>query len=179
LAKPILGFGHSRLQRFENREAIDFTLGKLLGDGHINKKNQLEIDQRQREYTEWNQQQTRKFGLSSDKATITMAKRRRLNEKTLKYDSFTSFRCYSSALFGEFRQKFYRQKTPTDPTFGRGSDFRKCYPTELQEWFTSPYALAVFYMDDGGIQGQSPYFATGEVSTDEVLFLKEILRTKL
>lgn len=174
---PILGFGHSRCRTFYNREAFDFTIGKILGDGHINEKNQLEIDQKQREYTQWNLKQTRRLGLSSDNATITICKRRRLNKETLEYTHHTSYRCYSSALFKEFRQNFYVLKQPSDPTYGRGSIRRKCYPAELRNWLTSPLSLAVFYMDDGGVQQQSAYFSTGEVSTEEVLFLKDILET--
>jgi hypothetical protein len=169
--------GHSRRRTFYDREAFDFTIGKILGDGHINKKNQLEIDQKQLEYTQWNQQLLRRLGLSSDNATITVAKRRRLNKETLEYTHHTSHRCYSSALFKEFRQTFYVLKQPSDPTYGRGSDYRKCYPEELRNWLTNPRSLAVFYMDDGGIQQQSAYFSTGEVSTEEVLFLKDILET--
>lgn len=170
-----LGFGHSRLATFYNRESFDFTLGKILGDGHINKKNQLEIDQKDFEYTQWNQNETRRLQLSSGKATISPVKRKRLDKETLEYSQSTSYRCYSSALFRQFRDKFYVRKTPEDPTFGRDSPYRKAYPAELGDWLTSPYSLAIFYMDDGGIQQQSPYFSTGEVSTREVLFLKEVL----
>ncbi len=177
LAQSPLGFGHSRRQKFYNREAFDFTLGKILGDGHINKKNQFEIDHSIRDYTAWNQSETRRLGLSSDSATIGSVNRRRLNKETLQYTHHTSYRCYSSALFGDFKDKFYIQKLPTDPTYGRGSDYRKRYPEELADWFTSPYALAIFYMDDGGLQQKSAYFSTGEVSTEEVLFLKDILET--
>jgi hypothetical protein len=141
-----LGFGHSRRKTFYNREAFDFTVGKILGDGHINKKNQLLIDQKQLEYTQWNQTETRRLGLSSDTATILMTQRRRLNKETLEYTYHTSYRCYCSALFREFRQKFYVLKSSSDPTYGRGSIYRKCYPDELASWLTSPYALAIFYM---------------------------------
>jgi hypothetical protein len=36
-----LGFGHSRKKLIYSREAFDFTVGKIAGDGHRNKKNQL------------------------------------------------------------------------------------------------------------------------------------------
>lgn len=174
---PILGFGHSRQRTFYDREAFDFTLGKILGDGHINKKNQLEIDQKQKQYTEWNQNEMRRLGLCSQTATITQATRMRVDPQTSKTVRTTSHRCYSSALFGDFRKKFYVEKTPEDPTFGRGSSFRKAYPPELEQWFTSPYSLAIFYMDDGGLQENCAYFSTGEVSTREVLFVQHIFET--
>lgn len=178
-----LGFGHSRRKPFYNREAFNFTVGKLLGDGHINKKNQLLIEQKQLEYTEWNQRETKRLGLSSETARILSTKRRRLNKETLEYTHHTSYRCCCSALFKEFRQKFYVLKSLSDPSYvadalrGRGSIYRKCYPEELASWLTSPYTLAIFYMDDGGVQQKSAYFSTGEVSTEEVLFLKDILET--
>ena len=153
------------------------TRGKILGDGHINSKNQLIIDQSKLEYTQWNQEETRRLGLSSNKATISTTQRRRLNKKTNQYTHHTSYRFYCSALFKEFKQKFYVLKAPSDPTYGRGSDHRKCYPDELASWLTSSYALAIFYMDDGGVQQQSASFSPGEVSIEEVLFLKDILQT--
>jgi hypothetical protein len=39
-----LAFGHSRMKFFHSREAFDFTIGKIAGDGHINKKNQLDAE---------------------------------------------------------------------------------------------------------------------------------------
>jgi len=77
----ILSFGHSRMPFFQFREGFDFTLGKILGDGHINKKNQLEIDQKDFEYTQWNQSETRRLKLSTEKATITKSTRIRVDKK--------------------------------------------------------------------------------------------------
>jgi hypothetical protein len=172
----ILSFGHSRMKSFRSREAFDFTIGKIAGDGHINKKNQLEIDQKDFSYTQWNQNETRRFGLSTQKAGISEVRRTRFDKEKLTSVKTTSFRCYSQALFGEFRRAFYIEKRPTDPTYGRDSPFRKWYPPELTNWFTSPYSLAVFYMDDGGLDNGSISISTGEVSTEEVLFLKDLLK---
>ena len=172
----ILSFGHSRMKPFKSREAFDFTVGKVLGDGHINKKNQLEIDQKDFLYTQWNQNETRRLGLSTKKAGISQVNRTRVDKEKQTSVKTTSYRCYSQALFGEFRDSFYVEKQPTDPTYGRDSPFRKGYPPQLAYWFTSAYSLAIFFMDDGGIDNGSISISTGEVSTKEVLFLKDILK---
>lgn len=172
-----LAFGHSRKKAFYSREAFDFTVGKIAGDGHINKKNQLEIDQKDLEYTRWNQNETRRLGLSTQKAVISEVQRTRVDETKGTSVKTTSYRCYSQALFGEFRRIFYIEKRPTDPTYGRDSPFRKWYPSELAYWFTSAYSLAIFFMDDGGVDNGSISISTGEVSTEEVLFLKDIFKT--
>lgn len=171
-----LAFGHSRMKPFHSREAFDFTIGKIAGDGHVNKKNQLEIDQKDFNYTQWNQSETRRLGLSTQKAGISEVRRTRLDKKKLTSVKTTSYRCYSQALFREFRRAFYIDKRPTDPTYGRDSPFRKWYPPQFASWFTSAYSLSIFYMDDGGVDNGSISISTGEVSTDEVLFLKDILK---
>ena len=172
-----LAFGHSRKKPFYSREAFDFTVGKIAGDGHINKKNQLENHQKDFEYTQWNQNETRRLGLSTQKAVISEVLRTRFDKKKRTSVKTTSYRCYTQALFGEFRRTFYIEKRPTDPTYGRDSPFRKWYPPELAYWFTSAYSLAIFFMDDGGVDNGSISISTGEVSTEEVLFLKDILKT--
>lgn len=177
MSKDILSFGHSRKAAYKSLEGFNFTLGKILGDGHINKKNQLEIDQKDFEYTKWNQDETRRLGLSTFKAGISEVNRTRVDKEKGTSVKTTSFRCYSQALFSEFRNVFYVEKQPTDPTYGKDSPFRKGYPPELAYWFTSAYSLAIFFMDDGGVDNGSISISTGEVSTQEVLFLQDILKT--
>jgi hypothetical protein len=111
----ILSLGHSRRKPFKSREAFDFTLGKILGDGHINKKNQLEIDQKDFLYTQWNQNETRRLGLSTQKAGISEVNRTRVDKEKQTSVKTTSSRCYSQALFGEFRDTFYVEKKTYRP----------------------------------------------------------------
>ncbi len=69
-------------------------------------------------------------------------------------------------------------KSQGDPTFDstKPPKRRKRFPVELVDWFTHPLALAIFYMDDGGVADNQPYFATGEVPLDEVKTMQKVFK---
>lgn len=162
---------------FFDEKAFAFTLGNLLGDGHIHRsKNQLHVDQANLEYTVWKKRQAEQLRLATLEAKVSEVHRTRVDKVTGKETKTTSFRFYCRSLFKEWRPYFYTEKKPTDPTFGSGNSlYRKCIPQQLPEWFTSPYALAIFYLDDGGVLGGSAYFATGELPSNEVLLFKQAM----
>ncbi len=158
------------------RETFDFVLGNVLGDGYIhNKKCYLQIDQSIKEYSEWKRAEALRLNILGT-SKITETKRKRVDKITGKITHSSSYRFYTSSLFSEWRY-LYVEKQPGDPTYGRGdSIFRKRIVPEMEQWFISPYTLAIFYMDDGGIQSDTAYFSTGALPPNEVTLLEKVLK---
>lgn len=89
----------------------------------------------------------------------------------------TSYRFFSRSLFQDFHC-FYKYKEEGDPTFNPNQlpRRRKQFVPELIDWFKHPLALSLFYMDDGGVSDNQPYFATGEVTNEEVLLMQQVFK---
>lgn len=173
----------NRNTTIKTREAFDYALGSVLGDGSIhNTKGQLVIDQSVKAYTIWKYKEAARLGLATPISEIEFnatpeTKRQRKDLKTGKVTSTVSYRRYTLGLFKSWRSIFYTLKVPTDPTYGRGnSKYRKKIPDNIFEWFTSPYSLAIFYMDDGCFVDNSALFRTGEIPVREVKMLQQALK---
>lgn len=166
------------VEGFFNAEASDFTLGQLLGDGHIHAtKYQLHIDQAIKEYSVWKKQEAERLQLATNVSKVLETSRKRQDKKTGAITTSVSYRFSCRGLFKDWRQHFYVEKKPGDPTYGLGkSIYRKCVPPNIADLFKSPYALAIFYMDDGGVQVGTAYFATGELPDNEVELLRDALK---
>lgn len=115
--------------------------------------------------------------MTSRTAQVSVAERQRLDKKTSRIVTTQSYRFYSRSLFRAWRPFFYTIKVPEDPTYGQGkSIYRKKIPPEILSWLTSPLALAIFYMDDGGVQSNTAYFATGEIPPAEIQILQHAFK---
>ena len=154
-------------------------LGKILGDGHLHKtRGQLVIDQSLRDYTVWNQKKCVELNIGTTAANIHVVHRVRKDKETGLKTETTSYRYQCRSLFKHWRKYFYKEKVPGDPTYGSGdSIYRKCLPEQLPNWMCSPIALAVLYMDDGGIDNGGFAFAPGELPKEEIYFLRDIIAT--
>ena len=157
-------------------EAFAFSLGHLLGDGSIKAgEKRMSVDHADKTYVEWKKAKMVELGIATKTSKIEIVTRRRTD---LKEKTTTSYRFESRSLFAEWHKPFYVEKQAQDPTYnpkGRNKR-RKQFPWKLVFWFNHPLALAVFYMDDGGVQTNQAYFATGEVSLKEVKFMQYALK---
>jgi hypothetical protein len=168
---------YNRRETIENPEAVAFALGHLLGDGGMRStENRLTIEQKFEEYTLWKQRKCIEYGLANEvKVTPITRKLRDINTGQVKQT--TSFKFQTKSLFKDWHC-FYVIKSETDPTFNpsQGPRRRKCVPDQIKHWFTHPLALSVFYMDDGTVTDNQPYFATGEFSLKEVHLLQDCFK---
>lgn len=157
-------------------DAYAFMLGNLLGDGSIKKDaTRMDIDQSDFEYIQWKKKKCVELGLSNPTSRISTVLRTRTDRQTGRVTQTTSYRFTTLSKCWQFNS-FYVYKSPEDPTYKEGAapKRRKRFPPELIELFKDPLTLAVFYMDDGSVAGNSPYFATGECPLNEVEILQEV-----
>ena len=163
----ILRLYNSR-ETIDNQEAIDFAVGCLLGDGSIKaSETRLVIEQSIKDYTQWKLDKMISYGLSNN-VNIGVVEHKKTNT--------IGYRFYTKSLFKDFH-KFYVKKDQNDSTFNPNKpQRRKCFLPWVKEVFKSSLTLAVFYMDDGGIQDNQPYLSTGEVPYNEVLLFQQALK---
>lgn len=179
LNKPTLTLRGIPEQLVQLEEAFAFSLGHLLGDGSIKAgEKRMCVDHDDKTYVEWKKTKMVELGIATETSKIQVVTRKRidLNKKTT--IQTTSYRFESRSLFAEWQKPFDVEKQINNSTYnplGR-SKRRKQFPCELVFWFNHPLALAVFYMDDGGVQSNQAYFATGEVSLKEVKFMQYALK---
>lgn len=158
--------------------AFAFGLSAILGDGSLKRTEQrLCIDQSLEEYTKWKKELGVQLGVVSPNSTIFKMTRTVREIKTGQKTQTNSWRFYTRSLFSQWHEPFYVYKSLGDPTYQPQDKpkRRKRFPPELVEWFNHTLGLALFYMDDGGVQSNQAYFATGEVPFNEVLILKKAL----
>lgn len=157
-------------------KAYAFMLGNLLGDGSIKKDAiRMDIEQSDLSYTQWKKDKCVELGLSNATSKIEVVKRTRTDKETGIAKDTISYRFTTLSKCWQF-DSFYVYKSPGDPTYkeGQAPRRRKRFTKELLELFKDPLTLAVFYMDDGSVAGNSPYFATGECPLNEVEILQEV-----
>lgn len=140
----------------------------------------MSVDHADRIYVEWKKSKMVELGIATETSKIQVVTRERLDPKKKTRVQTTSYRFESRSLYEEWHRPFYVLKQEPDPTLnpnkGTRNKRRKQFPCELVFWFNHPLALAVFYMDDGGVQSNQAYFATGEVSAREVKFMQYALK---
>lgn len=159
--------------------AFAISLGHLLGDGCIRKHGKrMIVEQKHLDYVEWKHREMGKLGLVGPDSTITSVVHTRKDKNTGEVTNNIAYRFETRSLYEEWDPVFYVYKQPGDPAYKEGQPprRRKRFPQELVSWFNHPLALAVFYMDDGGVQDNQPYFATGEVTEQEVLYMQQALK---
>lgn len=179
LHKPRLMFKGKPEQLVQPNEAFAFSLGHLLGDGSMKaSEKRMCIEQADKIYVEWKKEKMVELGIANKTANIQEVTRVRKDSKTKTSITTISYRFESRSLYEEWHKPFYVTKEQGDTTYrstGKNKR-RKRFPCELVFWFNHPIALAVFYMDDGGVQNNQAYFATGEVSRKEVKFMRYALK---
>ena len=179
LKKPIFTFRHRSKQLVHPDEAFAFSLGLLLGDGSMKANgNRICVEQADKCYLEWKKSKMVELGIATKDSNIQRVTRKRNDPAKGTNIQTISYRFYSLSLFENWHKPFYVEKQKQDPSYnlkGRNKR-RKRFPLEIVFWFNHPLALAVFYMDDGGVQNNQPYFATGEVSEKEVKFMQYALK---
>jgi len=111
-------------------------IGTLLGDGSLvanahgkNYRLQIEHQKKQKSYLEWKYRVFERWCLSPPKFRV-------------KTNSWY-FRTISHPIFTEYRSLFYQ-------AFYQAK--KKIIPKEIETLLTNPVSLAVWYMDDGGVQ---------------------------
>lgn len=162
-------------QLVQPTEAFAFSLGHLLGDGSIKaSEKRMCVEQADQAYVEWKKQKMVELGIATETSNIAQVSRTRTDSKTGTVKGTVSYRFYSRSLYEEWHKAFYVEKQEGDPTYKPTvkAKRRKRFPWEIVFWFNHPLAIAVFYMDDGGVQNNQPYFATGEVTEKEVKFMQ-------
>jgi len=168
----------------KNREAFDFALGNILGDGYIhNTKGQLIMDQTVQRYSLWKYFEGVKLGIVNRKTDLELSywlanpvMQEREDAETGKVSKTLSYRVFGRSLFKDWRSHFYTFKKPTDLGFGKGKSlYRKKVPDQIIEWFKSPYSLAIFYMDDGSHDDNSAILSMPEHPAYEIELIRQVL----
>lgn len=179
LKKPILTFRRRPQQLVHPDEAFALSLGLLLGDGTIKaNEKRMCVEHADKCYVQWKKSKMVRLGIATKGSKIQEVTRQRNNPAKGTNVETISYRFESRSLFENWHKLFYVEKQKRDPTYnptGRNKR-RKRFPCEIVFWFNHPLTLAVFYMDDGGVQNNQPYFATGEVSKKEVKFMQYALK---
>jgi hypothetical protein len=170
-----LVFKNSRETLDYNEEAFALSLASLLGDGHLRDEGRIQVEQAEEDYTKWKKQQFIKYGLATERSKISEVPHIRRNKETGLKETHFGYRFFTRSFFKAFK-KFVVYKKPGDPTYveGQRNKRRKAFTVELFQCFKHPLALAVFYMDDGGVADNQAYFATGEVPLNEVKLLADV-----
>lgn len=122
-----------------NKRQREIIIGKLLGDGHLETKDQertfrlkIEHSIKQKDYVDWLYREFKDW-------TRTAPQRKIQSIKGRKYYKYW-FNTLSSGSFRFYAQQFYR-------------DRNKIVPKLIYRWLT-PLSLAVWFMDDGSIKSK-------------------------
>ena len=141
-------------------------VGTILGDGSLNRYGCLTVEHgtRQEEYVRWKYGKMKALRMLTKTSTPRPVKRLDKRSGTRHF----SLRFNTRSIFKAERELFY-------PLGGK-----KKLPLQLEDLIT-PYALAVWFMDDGGQGGNSTYGLVIDVSNytpPERAFLQQLLRRK-
>jgi hypothetical protein len=146
---------HKKLRMNSFQEAV--LIGTLLGDGSLvanaygkNYRLRIEHQKAQKEYVEWKYHVFKEWCLSKPKFRI-------------KTNSWY-FRTISHPVFTRYRNLFYQEG-------------RKIVPKRIDLLLRDPISLAVWFMDDGGIQAdkRNPSISTHSFTKRENLLLRKVL----
>lgn len=155
-----------------------FVLGNLLGDGSLRKPTRsgsirMTMDQADRMYAGWKLKKAKELNVAGSNANLSKQKRKdkRTGNETV------SWRFESRSILVNFDPYFAKVKQPSDPTYNTNKPLerRKVYPPELIDWLKNPLSLAILYMDNGSVQSNQAYIATGETMENEVNNLRKAL----
>ena len=141
-------------------------VGTILGDGSLNRYGCLTVEHgtRQEEYVRWKHREIKALGMLTKASTPRLVKRL---DKRSGAQHF-SLRFNTRSIFKAERELFY--------SLGG----KKRLPLQLEDLLT-PYALAIWFMDDGGQGSNSTYGLVIDVSNytpPERAFLQQVLHRK-
>lgn len=168
----LLGPGGIKVKEVSNQTAIDFAVGSVLGDGHIQRgRHYLIIGNQSPTFTIWKRDLARSCGLMDSlkdrettfntgvfkekPITVPITIKSQL-EKNGPKDKVTGIpkemfrrKCEfnTSALFHqEWRDAFYKAQPLVK---GKKQTWRKAIPPNISELFTGNLALTIYFLDDG------------------------------
>ena len=148
-----------------NLKQRSLIIGSLLGDGTMrlgrgaqNVNFKVEHGLVQKEYVDWKYQILKPFVFTEPKISY------RYDEKGNKYEKSWWFRTIRHPLFAEIYKKFYKREG-----YRNG---RKIISFEIEKELT-PFALAVWIMDDGSYCKGKIDISTYSFSFQEIIFLQE------
>ena len=118
-------------------EQEQLVVGTLLGDGYLypNGRLQLERQEKFKAYLMWKYERLQSITSGIPKRCVRFDKRTKRE--------YVSWRFYTKAIFPTYRQWFY-------------PNGRKVVPACIAQLLTTPLALAVWFMDDGGRGARTP-----------------------
>ncbi len=134
-------------------------IGTILGDGYLYPNGRLQIEHQEKfkSYVLW------KYEVLQSVVSGAPKKCERFDQRTHK--QYVSWRFYTKAIFKSYRKQFY-------------PDGKKVVPKNIFQLFTSPFALAVWFMDDGGKGARTPrgvIISVAGFSLIERMLLKQCL----
>lgn len=154
-----------------NDRQREILVGTLLGDGHLETKNngktyrlKIEHTVHQKEYVEWLFQQFREWIRTPPKERTRLIT---LHGRQKEYKQI-GFSTLSSGILRFYAQQFYVKDRS-----------KKIVPKLIRRWLT-PLALAVWYMDDGSIKSnthRTVLLNTQGFEDIDLKHLQEALRT--
>lgn len=173
-------------------KAFHYAVGNVLGDGSIHKNNNLlEIEQKSPTYAIWKRNEAMVLGLISVHSdlshtfhlfgktvqlplTVKKHKVKLINRNKRNRTFYRSFSFSCRAVFHDpnWRNFFYEKVT------NRGNkQYRKKLPRNIKDLFYSPYALAIWYLDDGfyDTTKNTVRISVGEWTKTECLWMQECL----
>lgn len=136
-------------------EQLELVVGTMLGDGYLVKTTMgyaLRINHsiKQKVYVDWKHNQLRDF----------------VNSVPRQSGNTYYFRTVTHPKFVELREQFYKDRL-------------KVIPKSLIQELLNPFILAVWMMDDGSRDGRQIRINTQCFSSEEQVFLQNVLRAKL
>lgn len=149
--------GLSKIQR-------QFLVGAIMGDGflqqtgRLNARLRLEHSIKQKEYIFWKYEMLKNLMQSEPKLI------KRFNPIWKKTYAYYRCQSHSNPYLGKLRRLFYK-------------DSCKIIPENIAELLSSPFSLAIWYMDDGYLyqRDKSAYIYLSRYPREEILRLKEAL----
>ena len=153
-----------------SKEIISIIIGSLLGDGHLEKRKQgvgtrIKFSQSSAnvEYLMWFYQYLSSRGYCSKKKPL-LKKRIREGGQVFYHYRINS---YTFTSFNWIRNIFYKEN----------GGLKKVIPVEIKEYLT-PFALAIWFMDDGSKLGKGAKIATNGYELSELKSIIIILKDK-
>ena len=151
-----------------NSKQRSLIIGSLLGDGTMrlgkgaqNVNFKVEHGLVQKKYVDWKYQILKPFVFTEPKMSY------RYDEKGNKYEKSWWFRTIRHPLFTEIYKKFYKREG-----YKNG---KKIIPFEIKKELT-PFALAVWIMDDGSYSKDKIDISTYSFSSPEIIFLQKCFK---
>ena len=141
-----------------NIDVLSIFVGSLLGDAHMSKVSyysyriRFEQGKNHKDYIFWLHKILKLLGYTSTKPIFQ--------------DKNYYFYTYSYSSLNYIYNEFYKKNKKIQPN------------KNFLELFLTPLALAIWIMDDGGVQKTGLTIETHNYTKDEVLILCEILKTK-